>query len=287
MEEKAKKRAGLKTAIVILSVLLAISIIALAGLLIFRSSAAGASAEAVVPDNIISPDAVASGGEKEPGSGVSPFDSAAFSGKASLRKATSQRATSTPIAKPVQAPSDAKKKAAVISLHQRQVEDNQPFHVRNLFPGDAETKYFCVKVSHSGDVVVRYHADIRPGSEKLAEVLRCRIVLLTTGETLYDGLMRDMPESLNHSIKIKAGRSTESELYYEITAYLDTSVGNDYQNKDLIADFRWWVEDKGSLTPPHTGDSFRLWPYIAAASVSLVVLLLLWKKRRKEVSENG
>ena len=38
-----------------------------------------------------------------------------------------------------------------------------------MFPGDKETKYFRVRVSHNGMVTVRYHADVRQGSEKLAE----------------------------------------------------------------------------------------------------------------------
>ena len=47
-----------------------------------------------------------------------------------------------------------------------------------MFPGDTQTRYFCVRVAHTGDVVVRYHADIRDGYEKLAEVLRIQIRLL-------------------------------------------------------------------------------------------------------------
>ncbi len=46
-----------------------------------------------------------------------------------------------------------------------------------MFPGDTQTRYFCVRVAHTGDVVVRYHADIRDGYEKLAEVLRIQIRL--------------------------------------------------------------------------------------------------------------
>ena len=175
---------------------------------------------------------------------------------------------------------DAEPKAAEISLYANHPEDNQPFQAGNLFPGDTESKRYCVRVSHSSDVTVYFHADVRPGYEKLAEVLQCRVVLLTTGETLYEGLMRDMPSSLTHSVK--ANQETESELYYEITAYLDTSVGNEYQNRDLVADFRWWVEDTGSLIPPHTGDSFPMALYIGLALSSLIILVLLWKRGRKE-----
>lgn len=177
--------------------------------------------------------------------------------------------------------------AAVISLHQRHAEDNRPFQAVNLFPGDRVTKSYTVRISHSGNVTVHFHADIRPGYEKLAEVLRCRVVLLNFGETLYDGLMRDMPESLDCGVEGEA--NAESELYYEITAYLDTSVGNEYQNKELIADFRWWVEDQEieHLDPPPTGDMAEPWLYLAIALVSLAVLLRVGKTRRKGECGNG
>lgn len=49
-------------------------------------------------------------------------------------------------------------------------------------------------------------ATVRAGYEKLAEVLQVRVKLLTTGETLYDGLVRDMPASVTH--KLASANST-------------------------------------------------------------------------------
>ncbi|MBM6919827.1 LPXTG cell wall anchor domain-containing protein [Phocea massiliensis] len=155
-----------------------------------------------------------------------------------------------------------------------------------MFPGDSETKYFRVRVSYHDKITVHYKATIRPGYEKLAEVLKVRVKLLSTGETMYDGLMRDMPESLTH--KFASQKSTTDELYYEITAYLDTSVGNDYQNNDLIADFKWWVEETGNLDDsPQTGDTSNilLWAVLAAGSLGMIIILLV-TRRRKEDEEN-
>ena len=83
-------------------------------------------------------------------------------------------------------------------------------------------------------------------------------------------------------------KSATDELYYEITAYLDTSVGNDYQNKDLIADFKWWVEETGNLDDsPQTGDTSNilLWAVLAAGSLGMIIILLV-TRRRKEDEEN-
>ncbi len=189
---------------------------------------------------------------------------------------------------PMPAPaSTAEADAITIELYNKQTEDNTPFQVSNMFPGDSVTKNFRVRVSYHDSVTVHFKAAVRDGYEKLAEVMMVRVKLTTTGETLYDGLMRDMPKSLTH--KLSSDKSTTDELDYEITAYLDTSVGNDYQKKDLVADFSWWVEakDKNKLDPPpKTGDSadLLLWSCLALASGG--VICLLFKARKRKEGEN-
>ena len=254
MEQKPKT----KIIIVVLAILLGLSLLALGGTLLYNKLANRTPATVTVPDNLITPDEASGTDSNTPQAPDSSADGA----------------QSTPA---------AAKKAATIALYNKQPEENTPFQVGNMFPGDSETKYFRVQVSYHDTVTVHYKATVRPGYEKLAEVLQVRVKLLTTGETLYDGLMRDMPESLTH--KLASARTTTDELYYEITAYLDTSVGNDYQNKDLIADFRWWVEETGRLDDsPQTGDTsaLLLWAVIAVCSGSLLILLLAARKRKEE-----
>jgi len=130
------------------------------------------------------------------------------------------------------------------------------------------------------------HYLIKPvDNEKLAEVLKVKITLLTTGEEMYNGLMRDMPKSLSHTLN--SNGDAEDELYYEITAYLETDTGNEYQNKQLTADFKWWVEETGNLIPPKTGDSSAVLPWAAAAAVSGCVIIVLIARRRREEEENA
>ena len=272
----------IKIVIIVLAALLVVSLTALAGTLLYNALHARGSATSVVPDNLVTPGSKASSDSDEAASAdtdgapaetvpeVSPDADAAAAviGEENVASAISRS--------PVYATN--------IYLHSRNTGDNEPFRVENMFPGDAETKYYCVRVSHEKDVTVHFHADIREGYEKLAEVLKCRVVLLTTGDVLYDGLMRDMPEAVDHLIA--AGETTESELYYEIEAYLDTSVGNDYQAKELVADFRWWVEVDDVVPPTDTGEA-PLWPYVAVASASLFLLILLTVKKKKEEAENA
>ena len=175
----------------------------------------------------------------------------------------------------------SKKKEKALTLSNRKNIDNLPFSVGNMFPGDSISKNYCVQVSYKNTITVRYHAVIKPGYEKLAEVLKVKITLINTDQTLYDGLMRDMPEALKHTLT--SNKPVMEELYYEVTAYLGTEVGNEYQNKDLVADFQWWVEETGNLEPPPTGDTFNplMWILLAGTSSLVIILLLFVKKYRR------
>ncbi len=268
--ERNKKN---KTVIIILSALLGLSLLALGGTLVYNKIANSTPATVTVPDNLITPNE----------------DTTKSDSSESNSQAPDSSETQTPISSAVtftQSTTAETKKAATIELYNKQPEENTVFAVGNMFPGDSETKYFRVRVSYHDKITVHYKATVRRGYEKLAEVLKVRIKLLSTGETMYDGLMRDMPESLTH--KLASKKSTADELYYEITAYLDTSVGNDYQNKDLIADFKWWVEETGNLDDsPKTGDTSNilLWAVLAACSLSMMILLLVTRRRKEEEAD--
>lgn len=275
MEQKKK----IKIIIIVLAVLLGLSLLALGGTLIYNKIANTTPATVTVPDNLITPDEDTTKPDSSESSSQAPDSS-------ETQTPSSSADTSSSAVQPAQSTTAEVKKAATIELYNKQPEENKAFTVGNMFPGDVETKYFRVRVSYHDKITVHYKATVRPGYEKLAEVLKVQVKLLSTGETMYDGLMRDMPESLTH--KLASKKSTTDELYYEITAYLDTSVGNEYQNKDLIADFKWWVEETGNLDDsPQTGDTSNilLWAVLAACSGSMMILLLV-TRRRKEDEEN-
>lgn len=255
-----KKTNKTKIVIIVLSVLLALSLVALAGTLIHNKISSKPNTSVAVPDNLITPD-------DNNGNNTSENSSSSENTDISSAVTTNGNAQNT-------------KKATSISLYNKQPQDNTAFAVGNMFPGDSETKYYCVQVSYHDKVTVHFGADVRKGYEKLAEVMKVEIKLLDTNEVLYDGLMRDMPESVTY--KLTSYESTTDELYYKINAYLDTSVGNEYQNQDLIADFNWWVEETGNLDKaPQTGDGLTLALLIVFAFILTVlgtVLLVIFKK---------
>ena len=278
--EQQNKRKTIKMVIIVLAVLLALGLMALAGTILYNYWNRP-TATVSVPDNLITSETAATA--TTAAASDSTRDHAADASRDTATTAIAAPAVAT--AAQNTAAQQETKRAINLALYNKQPEENTPFAVGNMFPGDAETKYYRVQVSYRDTVTVHYHADIRPGYDKLAEVLKVKITLLSDNQTLYDGLMRDMPESLTHRLTTKD--STTDELYYEVTAYLDTSVGNEYQNKDLVADFRWWVEGKDTdrLEPsPVTGDFRRLLPWVLllAASGTACVVLLVVRKRREE-----
>ena len=224
----------MKITIIVLAVLLGISLAALAGVIIHKQSDLP-NGSAVVPNNYIEPK---DSGELSTSANIIGFRTNTMLLCASVPTTKA----SVPFLFPMVTTTGNTQKT--ISIYKNKAEDSEPFNAPNMFPGDSETKTYLVKVSHKGTVTVRFHADIRDGYEKLAEVLKCKVVMHDNNQTLYNGLMRDMPESLNYRISSEYNKTTK--LTYDITVYLDTSVGNEYMNKELVADFRWWVEDKGA-----------------------------------------
>ncbi|MGN1113269.1 MAG: hypothetical protein ACI4RP_08695 [Acutalibacteraceae bacterium] len=275
--DNGRKIKRLKTAIIILSVLLCISVAVLAVILIYNNFFSYKSASVVIPDNIITKEAEQ----------IDRTDNAEITIKNSAQGLASGDNSSSSNTVQVSSQNNSSAQtgsAELLTLYNIQADDNVPFKVENMFPGDSITKNYCVRVSQKDTLTLRFHADIQPGSEKLAEVLRVKVLLASTGDLLYDGAIKDMPESLN--CNVITNHSTVRELYYEITAYLDTSVGNDYQNKKLAADFRWWTEDTSSLGDnPYTGDTFNILLWVSVAAGSLLIFVLLLAKRPKEEND--
>lgn len=279
------KNGKIKVVIIVLAVLLVLSIAALVGTMIYSKLNASKPSSVEVPNNVISSESSASD-TSDTGDGAETADCSNGMGGVggTVGNGNAGSVVNAPSGGSASHEDNADgKKALALELYNKQPQDNTAFSVSNMFPGDSETGYFRVNVSYHGDIILHFGTDIHPGSEKLGEVLRSKIVLLTTGEELYDGLMSEMPESLPY--RMSSDESVTDELYYEITAYLDTSVGNEYQDKGLAADFKWWVEGKENLDDaPQTGDDMI--PIIFAASAGLcaacVILIMVLRRKRDE-----
>lgn len=139
---------------------------------------------------------------------------------------------------------NAAEEAVSISLNRRNPEENVPFQLSNMFPGDSKSQYYSVTVSYTGTITVSFQATVEGGSEKLGEVLMAKVRLMNTGKVLYEGSIAEMPELESELTTDKKAQT--DELCYEITISLGTEVGNEFQNKTLTAALNWCAEGSES-----------------------------------------
>ncbi len=178
----------------------------------------------------------------------------------------------------------SKKTSATISLYEGHSLDNSPMNYQNMFPGDTVTNEYCVKVYHDNDVNVFFKATVKEKTKNVDEALRIRVTHLDTGKILCDDFFKNV-NGKGFSELFKSNSNNETEAYYRIDVYLDTSVGNEYQLSLLKADFEWYVDDteEDILTPyPKTGDTMHLLMLSAITAVSGAIIILYVFKRKEE-----
>ncbi len=285
MADETKNKISKKVKIII-AILLALVILsggALAGRVIYLNYFADKSATVVVPDNLIGEDPTPSENSGETESSGQPTESDS-SGETTSAPETDN--TSTPSSTNTNSNSNsanAQNKATTIALHKNQPSDNEKFTVENMLPGDAETKYFAVKVNHHADVIVYFKTEVTEQTKNLADVLHIKVTHLDSSKVLYDGTFADMNID-GYGVSFETTQSTETVAYYKIEVSLPTSTGNEYQAAKLMADFDWFVKDTGPLDSPQTGDNsnIALWVVIMCSSLAIMLILLFGKRREKE-----
>lgn len=177
--------------------------------------------------------------------------------------------------------------APYLELDKNNTYFNQKFQVRNMLPGDKVTEFFAVNVYHDKDVQLFFVSDVTEETKNLSNVLKLRVTELVSEKVLFDDTFSHINGKEFAQI-IEASSDGESRLYYKAEAYLDTSVGNEYQGALLNADFKWYIKDDGkSALTAKTGDNINLilWWTLGILAVTLAVLLILGRK--KESSNNS
>ncbi len=139
---------------------------------------------------------------------------------------------------------------SVLSLYKNKETDTAPFNAPDMLPGDNYKnegmehlkRNYRVCVSYNGTITVHFGVEniqTTSPAPSLADVLMCDIII--NDDLKYEGVRlaelkdKDIPYTIT-------GVNTTEDLDYEIGVYLDTSVGNAYKEKNLTADFVWWVE---------------------------------------------
>lgn len=174
--------------------------------------------------------------------------------------------------------------------------DHAAMTASGMLPGDSEEKTFTVTVKHRKTATVHFEAKLANDSviddttgHKLSDGMNIKVVQGT--DTLYNGSIAGLTTATPRpAVDVEVPGSRTADLPYTITVSLPTSAGNEFQNKTLTIDLKWWlVSDEGGgggggtiiVKPPKTGDDFSLPLMGGAALVSLSLLAVLLLRRRK------
>lgn len=248
--------------IAVLAVLLVISLAALCVTLIHNRNANKAEATAAVQDNIITPDSASD-------AAVGSTDDVDLLPTEAAQSALPNKSSD--------------ENALSIELYNKQPSDNTAFKLNNMLPGDTETRCCRVAVSYHDKITLHFKSEIKSGDKELGDALNIKVVLPDYGETLYDGPINKMPDSLTH--KLVSKEAVTDEIYYEITSYLPTDAGNEYQNKSLVADFNWWAGEPENLdNSPKTGEETNivlLTMLAVCLGAALICFLIAYRRKRK------
>lgn len=286
-QEQPSKAKRLKIAIIILAVLLILSGGGLAARYIYLQYFAPAQATATVPDNLIG-DSSQTDADSAPTENTLPAESGpdtedTSEGQTDAPENSSPADSSTADSGDT-SPAADKPSAPVLELYAGRPDANQKFEAGNMLPGDSLTQYFCVRAYHDADITLFFKADVTEQTKNLGDALHIKVTHLETGKVLCDAPLAEI-DGKEFSELLTANAQEETTAYYQIDVSLDTSVSNEYQAARLLADFAWYVEDEGGLTPPpQTGDTTNLvlWAVLAASSLLLILLLLLTRRRKEE-----
>lgn len=173
--------------------------------------------------------------------------------------------------------------------------DHAAMTASGMLPGDSEEKTFTVTVKHRKTATVHFEAKLANDSviddttgRKLSDGMNIKVVQGT--DTLYNGSIAGLTTATPRpAVDVEVPGSRTTDLPYTITVSLPTSAGNEFQNKTLTIDLKWWlVSDEGGggggtiiVDSSKTGDDFSLPLMGGAALVSLSLLAVLVLRRRK------
>lgn len=253
----------MKKVIIILIVLLLISGIGLAARYLYLKNLSDKPSTSTAPGNTIGENVVSGENEEEvttDGSGQA---------QASVNNGSNT--------------SDEVKEAIKLEFHQSKTDDNTKFEVMNMLPGDGVSKSFEINVYHNSDIELFFAADVTDQTKDLADVLNIKIIREDTGSVLLNKpfAFADGEEVFQ---LLKAEDDEQTTVRFRIDVSLDKSVGNEYQNALLKADFKWYVKDDGSLVkPPKTGDKTDIILWILIADIAIMLsLAIVYKKKGRE-----
>lgn len=132
---------------------------------------------------------------------------------------------------------EKKKAANSIELKSNNPNENNPFKIGNMFPGDSTTQCYRIRTTCDSSAKVNLSFGNIDTNNELTNIVKTRIKLLPETE-LYDGLLRDM------STLTVPTTSGTNEMNFEITLYIDASIKDiKYENQSLSFNILFNIQD--------------------------------------------
>mgnify|MGYP004497507389 FL=1 len=141
-----------------------------------------------------------------------------------------------------------------LELYKKHAQDNEAFQVSNMVPGDNVSQNFTVRIYHKKQVTLYFKGLVTDQSKNLGNVLQVRVTDQDSGKVICQGTFNSI-NNKEYSQEIAQSGSGQTDVTYQVDAWLDTSVGNAYQKAFLDADFQWYVKDDGNTEPTQPSDN--------------------------------
>ena len=141
-----------------------------------------------------------------------------------------------------------------LELYKKHAQDNEAFQVSNMVPGDNVSQNFTVRIYHKKQVTLYFKGLVTDQSKNLGNVLQVRVTDQDSGKVICQGTFNTI-NNKEYSQEIAQSGSGQTDVTYQVDAWLDTSVGNAYQKAFLDADFQWYVKDDGNTEPTQPSDN--------------------------------
>lgn len=163
---------------------------------------------------------------------------------------------------------------------------NKQIECNNMLPGDSFINYYSVSVAHKDDIILYFNIDYLLDNY-LSDVLNLEIIDINNNVIVYNGKFNDF-ETVSFYLQNVNKEKINTIVNFSIKYSLDTSVGNEFQNKEIDFDYNWTVNDVDLLCNNHqigfTGGTFYVVSSIIVSVLlcfNLAVLTIVLLKNKK------